>query len=49
MILQEEKKEIEELNEIISRLGERERAMVSGYVSALRDVEMLLENQKAAG
>lgn len=49
MLLEEEKRELQEMENIISKLGEKERAMASGYISALRDVEMLQNEQKAAG
>lgn len=48
MISQEEEKDIKEILEIISKLGTEKRAMASGYLSALNDVEMI-EKQKAAG
>ena len=44
---EEEKKNIQELDEIIKQLGPKERAMASGYVSALRDMDMLEEKQAA--
>lgn len=49
MISEKEKREIQELKEIISELGQKERAMASGYISALRDIDMLKKDRKAAG
>lgn len=47
MISEKEKEEIQILQEIISKLGEKKRAMASGYLSALRDMEILHDKKKA--